>query len=75
MNFDSAAAQVIEISEDILARAKFWVEDGVTVGAEPPELAEMTLEERKAEDAAFLESLRCTPEMIAEQQAELDAAE
>ena len=32
------------------------------------------LEDRQDEDTAFLEALRCTPEMIAEQQADLDAA-
>ena len=31
------------------------------------------LEARQADDQAFIESIRCTPEMIAEQQAELDA--
>ena len=30
-------------------------------------------EDRQAKDRAYLESLRCTPEMIAEQQAGLDA--
>ena len=41
----------------------------------PPQLPEMSLEERMAADAAYLESLRCTDEMIAEQQAELDGKE
>lgn len=35
----------------------------------------MSLEEREARDRAFLASLACTPERIAEQQAELDAME
>ena len=45
-----------------------------TENRELPSLPEMTLEERMAEDAAFLAELECTPEMIAEQQAALDAA-
>ena len=35
----------------------------------------MTLEERRAEDAAFLENLRCTPDLIAEQLSTLATAE
>ena len=31
----------------------------------------MTLDERRAADLAFLETLRCTPEIISEQRAEL----
>ncbi len=74
LNLDSAEAQGIEISESLRERAVFWIEGGETYGGVTPELPEMTLEERMAEDAAFLDSLHCTPEMIAEQQAELDAA-
>ena len=45
----------------------------------PPELANFLIESRRAEefmaaDAAYLASLQCTEEMIAEQQAALDAA-
>lgn len=42
--------------------------------SEPPSLPEMTLEERKADDAAFLAELKCTPERIAEEQATLGTA-
>ncbi|MDE2748048.1 MAG: hypothetical protein OXI34_03690, partial [Chloroflexota bacterium] len=35
----------------------------------------MSLEEREARDRAFLAGLECSPERIAEQQAELDAME
>ena len=34
----------------------------------------LPLEARRAGDQAFIESIRCTPEMVEEQQAELDAA-
>ena len=74
LNLDSAELQGIEISEVLQERAVYWIEGGETYGGVTPALPEMTLEERMAEDAAFLEGLRCTPEMITEQQAELDAA-
>ncbi len=79
VNLDSAEAQGIVITEALLAEAHYIVEGGMGEGAGieiPGEigLSEMTLEERMAEDAAFLESLRCTPEMIAEQRAALEAA-
>ena len=50
-----------------------------TGGALPEPIAGMLIEGRKAEDrimadSAMLESLQCTEEMIAEQQAALDAA-
>ena len=35
---------------------------------------DVPLEERRADDLAMLESMQCTAEMIAEQQAALDAA-
>ena len=74
LNLDSAEAQGIEIPQALRERAVYWIEGGETYGGVTPALPEMTLEERMAEDAAFLDSLHCTPEMIAEQQAELDAA-
>ncbi|MCY3867045.1 MAG: ABC transporter substrate binding protein [Chloroflexi bacterium] len=72
VNLDSAEAQDLVISEALLAEADFILEGGVGAGAMieiPGEigLAEMTLEERRAEDAAFLANLHCSPEMIAEQ--------
>ena len=78
VNLDSAKAQGIEVADDILAMAEFVVEDGIGsagVTRELPEvvtsLPEMSIEERRAADLAFLETLRCTPEIIAEQRAEL----
>ena len=72
VNLDSADAQGVVIAEALLAEADFIVQAGAGAGAAievPGEigLREMTLEERRAEDAAFLENLRCTPDMIAEQ--------
>ena len=79
INLDMAAAQGIEISQELLAAADFVVEDGqssegVTPGLPEvnPFLEDMTLDERRAADLAFLETLHCTSEIIAEQRAELE---
>ena len=78
VNLDSAEAQGVEITEALLAAADYIVEGGVGEGMLeiPGEigLTDMTLEERRAEDAAFLENLRCSPEMIAEQLSTLGSA-
>ena len=80
LNLDAAETQGVAISEALRARADYVIEAGQGAGADLESLGlnlslpEMTLEQRMAEDAAFLESLQCTPEMIAEQQAALDAA-
>ena len=81
LNFDAAAAQGIEFTPELLAAADFVVQDGQSSEGISPELPEvnpylddMTLEERRAADLAFLADLHCTPEIIAEQQAALDAA-
>ena len=76
VNFDSAEAMGIEIADEIAERATFIVRDGeVSLLTPRPQLPEMSLDERKAADAEFLAALHCTDEMIARQQAELDAAE
>ena len=76
VNLDSAEEFGISVADDILDAAVMVIEGGeLKVLSEPPSLPEMTLEERKAEDAAFLAELECTPERIAEEQAALDAAE
>ena len=79
INLDSAEAQGVDIPDDLLAMADFVIEDGVSsTGAtrELPEvvttLPDMSIEERRAADLAFLETLRCTPEMIAEQRAQIE---
>ncbi len=79
INLDSAARQEVVISEAMLELADFIYEGGAGAGIklEIPGmttlLEEMPLEERMAADQAFLAGLRCTEEMIAEQQAALDA--
>lgn len=79
INLDSAEAQGVVITDELLAEADFIIQGGMGGGAGieiPGEvgLSEMTLEERRAEDAAFLENLRCTPDLIAEQLTALAAA-
>ena len=79
VNLDSAEAQGVVITEALLAEADYIVQGGVGDGAmiEIPgevSLTEMTLEERRAVDAAFLQNLHCTPDMIAEQLSTLGAA-
>ncbi|MDE2946476.1 MAG: ABC transporter substrate binding protein [Chloroflexota bacterium] len=78
VNLDSAEAQGVVIADKLLARADYIVEGGAGAGVTieiPGEigLAEMTLEERRAEDAAFLANLHCSPDMIAEQLSALPA--
>jgi len=82
VNLDVAAAQGIEISQELLEAADFVVDDGqssegVTPGLPEvnPFLEDMALDDRRAADLAFLAELNCTDEMIAEQQAGLDAAD
>ena len=80
VNLDVAADQETEISQELLAAADFVLEDGqssqgVTPGLPEvnPYLEDLTLDERRAADLAFLAELHCTDEIIAEQQAALDA--
>ena len=75
LNLDTAAEAGFSYSEEMLALADYVIEDGEsTQDRTPPSLPEMSLEERRAADLEFLAGLECTPEMIAEQQAALDAA-
>lgn len=72
VNLDSAEEAGIELSEELLAMAEYVIENGESTEDKTlPSLPEMTLEERMAEDAAFLAGLACTNEIIAEQQAAL----
>ena len=86
INLDSAAEQDIEISQALLdqARAMIVVSEGTLSlpQTSPVVLQEFArqgvvvpMEDRLEADMAFLASLECAAEMIAEQQAELDAAE
>ena len=76
VNLDTAEEFGITVADSILDSAVMVIEGGeLNVLSDPPSLPEMTLEERKAADAAFLAELECTPERIAEEQAALDAAE
>ena len=75
VNLDTAEEFGITVADSILESAVMVIEGGeLTVLSEPPSLPEMTLEERKAEDAAFLAELECTPERIAEEEATLGTA-
>ncbi len=81
VNLDAADLQDVEISQTLLDGAAYIVENGETaqgVTLQWPEaeitLPDMSLEERRSADLEFLAGLQCTPEMIAEQQAELAQA-
>ncbi|MDE2635858.1 MAG: ABC transporter substrate binding protein [Chloroflexota bacterium] len=75
LNLDAAAEASFSFSEEMLALADYVIENGEsTQDRTPPSLPDMTLEERRAADLDFLAGLECTDEMIAEQQAQLDAA-
>ena len=75
VNLDTAEEFGITVADSILDQAVMIIEDGeLEVLSEPPSLPEMTLEERKADDAAFLAELECTPERIAEEEATLGTA-
>ena len=75
INLDAADLQDVDIPQAMLDGAAYVVENGQTaqgVTKQFPEveitLPEMSLEERKAADLAFLADLACSDEMIAEQQ-------
>ncbi len=75
VNLDTAEEFGITVADSILDSAVMVIENGeLEVLSEPPSLPEMSLEERKADDAAFLAELECTPERIAEQEASPDEA-
>ncbi len=81
VNLDSAEAQGVDISEAVMDEAIAVIQSGGTTRLHPDLLAVIArrgrvipLEQRQAGDEAWLASLHCTDEMIAEQQAALDAA-
>ena len=79
VNLDSAEIQGVEIAPGVLELADYVVQGGEAIGQaiEIPGIGStlpvMTPDERKAADAELLASLVCTEEIIAEQQAALDA--
>ncbi len=79
INLDAAAEADVEISDALLAMADWTIKDGQSTEGVTPELPEhgielpeMTLEERRASDLAFLAELYCTDGMIAEQKRQLE---
>ena len=74
LNLDSIDAGGIEIPAELMERADFVFEDGESSEEfVKPEYADLSVEERQEELAGFLDSMRCTDEMIAEQRAALEA--
>lgn len=79
INLDSAETQDAEIAQDLMDQADAIVKDGNIQWSERAlgmlARAGIILDEdqRRAADQAFLESIRCTTDMIAEQQAALEA--
>ena len=80
VNLDAAAELGIEIAPEILQRAdiifggEFFRSERL-IQSDADELALFTADDRAEQDAAFLASLECTAERIAEEQAALDAAD
>lgn len=72
VNLDTAAMQDVEIPESLLEMADFIIEDGQNIG-NVLSLPDVSFEEMEEMDAAFIESLFCSEERIAEQQAELES--
>ena len=78
VNLDEAEYLELQVEPALLEQASaLWQDDAFSysgdmvfeAGQTPPR----SLEERLADDQAWLESLHCSPDMIAEQQAALDA--
>jgi putative ABC transport system substrate-binding protein len=72
VNLDSAAMQGVEVPESLLEMADFIIQDGENTG-EVLSLPDVSPEEMQEMDAAFIEGLFCSEELIAEQQAALDS--
>ena len=82
VNLDSAAAQGVEIADELMQEADIVMEGGRPARRSPAIMQAIRQrgvvvprEERQEADMAFLANLQCTEEVIAEQQAALDAAE
>lgn len=72
VNLDTADLQDVEIPDALLDMSNFIIEDGENTG-EVLSLPDVSLEELQEIDAEFVESLFCSEERIAEQEAEMDA--
>lgn len=72
VNLDSAAMQDVEVPQSLLDMADFVIQDGENIG-EVLSLPDVSQEELAEIDAAYIESLFCSEERIAEQQAALDS--
>jgi putative tryptophan/tyrosine transport system substrate-binding protein len=70
VNLDAAASQGVNVPEALLETALIIIEDGEVSTVEREMMSE---EEMMSAAEAFLADLECTEEIIAEQQAELDA--
>ena len=76
LNLDTISYADIDISDALMERVDFVYHDGESSeNFMKPDLPKISAEERRAERAAFLDSLHCSDETIAEQLAELDADE
>ena len=82
VNLDAAFVQGIDMSEELMSQVDVVVEGGELTEVSPEVqlvLAQqgvlVPMADRLEDDRAFLAALECTPERIAEEQAELDAAE
>ncbi len=73
VNLDTANGAGVEIPEDFLATANFIIEGGENTG-DVLSLPDVDEDEMMEMDTAFLDSLFCSEERIAEQQAEVDAS-
>ncbi len=80
VNLDSAAEQNVEVDSELLRTADVVMQGGRPSRVSPRVLAKIALrgkvipqEQRQEDDMAILAALQCTDEMIAEQQAALDA--
>lgn len=73
INLDSASAQGVEIPQGLLDQASFMIQ-GEESSEAPPVLEDLDLEARMTSDMAYVDNLFCSEELIAEQQAEVDAA-
>ena len=69
------AAAVVDAADIVLAGPRMSIRTDRVRAEFGKAMMPLPLEARQAADQEFIESIRCTPEIIAEQQAELDAAQ